>query len=342
MTTVQDAQGNALPAGNVPVMLSCSFDMTALDVVAPLHGSIQRFQIQGVPIEVHLPKAPPGMKLGSGESDDAPISCHNWDTRTQKPILYDIHRVMVFVDLQRTYAIADAALERVSPEFFSATSRAELKGIVAEGQAIAASALTLWIRTLRWKTLNWRIGQIQPARVDRPQQVYLVHGNTRRRFFSGPITIVVPGSIRVRKRAWNACGRALRTGQTPPLWLDFLFEGEHRIASQDLHGGIISLAIACELLIRALVLRPTNRRFVALLRRMKVSNILDQWKDVGPMGKRLNQAMDRDKLTRLLQLRNGIMHSGAVQTLKAPECRDLAKAVRTFVIAGTALGERVS
>jgi hypothetical protein len=341
MKTALDENGKALPAIDVPAMLRCNFRVNGLDIVSRLAGSSHRFKLKGVSIEVHLPKAPPKKDVGSIPEHE-PIFCHKWRSKTKTPIEYCVQSVTVYVALPQPLTIPEAALERVSSEFYSERKQEQLNRLLKENQAIAVDGLAIWLRTLRWKALHGSIGQMEINRTAEPRGGYLVHADTRRRFFSGPITFVVTGTKPITKRVWNACGNALQDGRTPPLWLDFLFEGQHRIVSRDLHGGIVCLAIACELLIRALVMRPTNRRFLRLLKRMKVSIILDQWKTIGPTATRLNAAMDHGKLRRLFKLRNDIMHNGAVQTLSDAECRDLGKAVRAFIIAGNSLGERVS
>jgi hypothetical protein len=252
------------------------------------------------------------------------LSCHTWRAKTRNTLQYDVRRVRVFVDLKRTLTVPEASIGRVDPYHHSKSARNALDKVVEDAERIAEEAFRLWVRTLRWKSHYASINQMLIEPMDVSYGAHLDHAETGQSFYS-PGGFVVGPSQPITRRMWNSVGRSLREGKTPPLWLDFLYEGEHRVASSDLHGGIVSLAIACELLMRRLVLRPTNRRFFPMLKRMQIGRLHDQWKNVGPTGKRLNAAMDHDKMKRLFDLRNGIMHRGDVRVLNETECRDLAE-----------------
>jgi hypothetical protein len=343
MQMIADESGTLHPAVDVPVMLKCFFLTKSLTIRAPLAGSMHRFKLHDrIPIEVHLPKAPPRKAIGDPDMrEHADLWCYVWRSKTKTPVEYVVRQVRLFVDLKCTLTIPQPALDRVDPSHHTKSARHDLDNVVESAEHLAEDAFRLWVRTLRWKSLNAHISQMLIEPMDVSHGAYLANLDTRKSFYSAPGIINVSGRKPITRRMWNSCGKALRDSKTPPLWLDFLFEGEHRVAASDLHGGIVSLAIACELLIRRLVMRPTNRRFFSLLKRRLVGNLLDQWSNIGPTGTRLNAAMDREKLKRLFDLRNGIMHRGEIGALKQSECRDLAKVARTFIVAGSVLGERV-
>jgi hypothetical protein len=343
MKQLPDEKGTLHPTVDVPVLLKAFFHTKGLVILAPLAGSVHRFKLEGIPIEVHLPKAPPRKQIGDPDMQEhLEIWCSAYRTKTKAPIEYVVRRIRLYVNLKHTMTIPEAALGKASPDHHSKSSQDALNSIVESAEKIAEEAFRLWVRTLRWKTLRSHINQMLIEPTDVASGSRLVHADTGLSFYAAPVSFAVNRWTPITRRMWNSCGKALRDAVAPPLWWDFLFEGEHRVRSSDLHAGIVSLAIACELLMRRLVMRPTNRRFFPLLKRMMIGNILDQWNNVGPTGKRLNAAMDHEKLKRLFDLRNGVMHRGEVRTLKASECQELSKVARTFIVAGSALGERVA
>jgi hypothetical protein len=343
MKQLPDETGVLHPAVDVPVVLTCSFQTRSLSIRAPLAAAVHRFKLHNkIPIEIHIPGAPPRRVIGtSSDYERYDLWCHSWRSKTRTPTVYDVRRVRVYVDLQRTLTVPEACIGKVSPVHHSKSARHALNAVVEDAERIAEEAFRLWLRTLRWKSGFASINQMLIEPLDVTQGGRLAHATTRKSFYSPPITFTVGPSETITRRVWNGCGKALRDGDTPPLWCDFLSEGQHRISSSDLHGGIVTLAIACELLMRRLVMRPTNRRFFRMLETMPIGKIRDQWSNMGPTSKRLNAAMDQVKLKRLFDLRNGIMHRGEVRALNDVECRELSKIARTFIMAGTKLGERI-
>ena len=327
----------------MPTVLKCFFQTKSLAIRAPLAGSIHRFKLHNrIPIEVHLPKAPPKKSIGDHNMNEhTDIYCYAWRAKTKVPVEFGIRRVRVMVDLKRTLTVPEACLNHVDPLRHSKSARHELDKVVEDAERIAEEAFRVWVRTLRWKTRYASINQMLIEPLDVSHGAYLTHADTLKAFYS-PIGIITVGPREpIARRMWNSCGKSLRDGKTPPLWLDFLFEGEHRVRSADLHGGVVCLAIACELLIRRLIMRPTNRRFLGMLKKREISVLLDHWQNIGPTGGKLNAAMNHGRLKRLFTLRNGIMHDGQIGILKDVECRELAKMARTFIMVGTKLGERI-
>ena len=342
MKQLPDETGTLRPAVDVPVKLRSTFGTESLFIRAPLAGSTHRFTFNQHRIEIHLPDPLPRKAVGDPEMrETAGLWCYSWRSKTKRPLNYEVRRVRVVVDLNRTLTIPQAALRKVSPKHHTKAAFKAFEDVVTSGERIAEDAFRLWVRTLRWKSLNARINQMNIEPTDVARGSRLVDASTGQAFYAPPITVSAGVTAPITRRIWNSCCKALRNQQTPPLWLDFLFEGEHRVASSDLHGGIVGLAIACELLMRRLVMRPTNRRFFPLLKKMEIGRIRDQWGNLGPTGKRLNAAFNNDRLKRLFDLRNGIMHRGEIRVLNQSECRELAKMARRFIVVGTALAERI-
>lgn len=306
-----------------------------LSIAPSLAGASHTFSYENALIEIRLPAAPKRPNLRLGRWDDDRIWCSSWRTGSHRPICFEVKSVDVFVDLRRRFAVPEEALGRVRLENFSATESTRLQGLLKRGEALVADGVDRWLRVLRWRSLRGYIGR--PERSSEPVRgADLVDFVSKRRFYSGPISVIASVSSPLPKRVWKRVGAALAQGLEPPIWYDFLFEGEHRLAVGDRTGGVIHLAISAESLLREVTARkharsPTHSEFRGLLNQVSVSRILDRWKALGFRSPGRKNAVDVPALKRLFEVRNRLMHRGDVQ-LDATECRALAKAVRNFVL----------
>jgi len=205
----------------------------------------------------------------------------------------------------------------------------------ASAAAIATEAHDRWLCTLRWKSLNGAIGQRRILGAASGWADYLMDSTTEKRFYSGGHFFTVGPERLITKRMWTAVANSLLAGEASPVWLDFLFEGEHRLMSDDLHGGIVCLAIACESIVRTLMTkhlkRPVNEAFASATNQVPIRRILDQWKNLGFWNPQWRQVTDIKKLQRLFELRNAVMHRGQDEFDKT-ECLDIAKWARSFIL----------
>jgi hypothetical protein len=316
------------------------FNVDRFEIVPRLAGASHRFTLNGWRVEVLLPSVPSrAERKKGGFSGDGrmfktdKISCTS--LRSGRPSEYEIHSVDVWVRLKRQIVIPIEALGRVNDSLFSASRREQLRRTMKRPSAIAEDALDRWLRILRWKTVNAAIGQWQHIGNKSGWSAYLYDSATRKRFYSGGHFFVVPGTQPVSKRTWNEVEQALQAGTEAPLWFDMLFEGEHRILVDDLHTGIVCLAIACETIVRRLMTRhltrPANETVAAHLSQMSIGRVFEQWKDLGFWSPRWQRATDLPRLRRLFQLRNAVMHRGDTR-FDSAECRAIATAARRFVV----------
>jgi hypothetical protein len=166
---------------------------------------------------------------------------------------------------------------------------------------------------------------------------YLQDSGSEKHFYTNSRVHIIQNARTLSRRVWRATGEALQDSRIqPPLWFDFLFDGEHRIGVGDLHGGIVSLAIACESLFRALLLLYLGEHddeIVNLMNQINISRIIDRWSHLRRV-QRWGAKVDLRKIKRLFELRNGIAHRGQIRDLKPSECADFAKAARAFVLLG--------
>ena len=298
-------------------------------------GAAHTFLFGGRPIEIRLPPRPKRERKGGGSWGDDRIWCSSWRTASERPLCFDVLSLDVFVDLKKPLGVPAESLGHVKLDHFSKGQRARFEKLAEQGEALATDALEHWLRVLRWKSLRPHIGRPQTSRGPL-HGVYLVDYSSKRRFYAGPISITAGVSCPLSKRIWHRTATALAQALEPPIWFDFLFEGEHRVASGDLSGSVIHLAIAAESLLREIVARkhaktPVDEEFRALLNQVSISRIVDRWKHLRLHQRSRAKAIELPAFKRLFELRNRLMHRGDGH-LDAAECRSLAKAVRTLLL----------
>jgi len=318
------------------------FKLSGFAIPPRLVGASHRFTVNGWPVEVVLPSRPRRGERHYGMRGNYKISCSEY--RSNRPLSWDIHQLDVLVTLRRRVSIPTVALERVNTLQFPPRRRAQFEQMCVVPHEVAGEAFDRWLSTLRWKTLRGEIGQREIVDPHSGWGTYLQDSVTRRPFYATHGIITVSRSSAISSLAWHQTGAFLANGDEPPIWFDFLFEGQHRVASDDLHGGIACLAIACESVVRALMRRhlkvPINDEIAENVNRVSISRLLDKWKVLGYWTAPWQSATDLPRLKRLFELRNSVMHRGNMDFDKA-ECQAVAKAVQTFVIHGSPVAERL-
>ena len=261
------------------------YQISRLTIVPSLAGASHIFPFEGKQVEIRLPDKPPKPRGSLDSWGTDRIACHGWYSKSGRPVCYNVSSVDVLVGLRTGATIPSAALGKVNVSLFSARQQRQLDRLASVGESTASRALDRWIRILRWRTLYSEIGQRAVKERSSGWSTHLIDRKSQNRFYAATQVFVVPADNTVSKRAWTAAEGSLTEGVAPPVWFDFLFEGEHRIASGDRHGGIISLAIACETLLRALFAQhatnPRNEEFLALLNTVPIGRILGKRKQLG-------------------------------------------------------------
>ena len=309
------------------------FPVGGLYVAPSIVGAVHRFQFDGASVEVQLPQRP---KLSKPRQFDPEADVRPVRWRGGRVLSFEVTQVTIFIDTGKRAHVPFNAVGTVKFSLFRPSEQKRLTRIADAAQHTALQVLDRWLRTLRWRSSIAAIGQRDIGGHHLGRSTYLVDAHTRERFISNPTVFVVPGSATVSRAAWTSTARFLMRGIDPPPWFDFLFEGQHRVRSRDLHSGVVCLAVACESVVRALLRqrhlkRPVNPKFSAMVDFLSIKTIIDDWKSLGFWDAQWEQATDIPKLRRLFELRNDVVHR-AKHSLDEPECRALVTAVRAFVL----------
>ena len=311
--------------------------MTKLEIAPSLVGSSHRWPFDNKEAEIRLPQKP---EWRDGILGNDKISCgsfRRYGTRLQ-PLVFDIHSVDLMILLPGKRVIPNETLGRVSDEGFTKRQRSSLDRLCEDVASMSDKAFEYWLRVLRWVTMNSKIGQ--PSVIDNQSgwSTHLLDETSGQPFYASGQTYLVPAQYPISKREWRRAQELLHCAEEPPIWVDFLFEAEHRLDNGDLHGGILSLAIGCESLLKKLfslhARRPTNEKFLQLIDHTPTRAIIAAWEDLGFKTKAWKNAFDKKALNALYEERNRIVHRGRVKGLRATECIRYAAAVRKLVVYG--------
>jgi len=270
--------------------------------------------------------------------DQRRVILDKWKTAGNVPLEYQVNDVDLEVDIERTIRVPEAML-RFPPNQFGLLQPKEQKqldGVVTTMGGLAGRAFGYWLQVLRWKS---KIGHIGEARVQ-----YAGHGGrgavlreevTGARLWLQPNVITAVGSTAVSLTEWNATQTALTASKRSPIWFDFIFDSDIRINNNDLTGGILSLAIALEVNVRAIFSRDLRRLSVepVLLEIFDQTNLralLNRIKRLKHWDQQWEQAADLSSFNTIMNYRDRVMHSAATEKLDAKELRRLNATVKEF------------
>ena len=287
------------------------YNLRDLEIAPSVVGQSHKFIHANRPVEVRLPEKP---RRHKGQLRNDRISCTAfklYGTR-KKPLYYEVYSVDLLTELPKPRAVPEEAIGRVDATLLTKRLRLTLKRASNASADLSDQALEYWLRVMRWVTHNSRIGQPMTVGLESGWSTYLLESISEKAFYAPGHVMNVPASHPVSMREWNKAQEILSSSLYPPLWIEYLFEAEHRLRSNDLQGAVISLAISTESLVRALfslhAKKPANSEFLKLIDRLSIGAIIDSWGRLGFKSPSWKAAFDRRQLKALFAVRNQIMH----------------------------------
>ena len=243
------------------------------------------------------------------------------------------------MDVARKSKVPSNALDKVNVSLFSKSEKERFDNIAHQATRVLNRAFDYWIDILRWKTKNPKICTPIEKRRLTLWATYLIDRSNKSRFYSPGLVFMAEGENPVKKREWTAAQKALENSAEVPIWFHYYAEAHHRLSVDDRRGFILSLAIASETLIRALMegflKTPINNDVIALINSISIGRILDRWRKIGFNSRRwLDQTANLKEVKKVFELRNAIMHRGQSPTIIKKDCEKLMKAVLSFIEEG--------
>lgn len=154
----------------------------------------------------------------------------------------------------------------------------------------------------------------------------LINADTGTRFYTPPLgnTVVVPAQPIMTFTAWTQIDSALKAGEEPPMWHEYVTSAHQRMESGDKLAAILDLAVAAEARIRRFLNDnpPKSLKGKKAIRNLKIADVFSGWSSYGfPAFSELASTQ------KLFTVRNGIMHSGTHKDADAPFFKIAAGAV---------------
>jgi hypothetical protein len=244
----------------------------------------------------------------------------------------------VLVSIPGTTPIPEEALTRPVKAFdlFTEQRQQQLNELADENSKIARRAFDLWIRTLRWKADDSRIGLPELHGPETEWTTYLRDKKTLKEVWGATTVIRIPGRVVITTDTWNKASASLSSGQPVPIYWDLLYDAIGQLERGDLQRTIVDAAVATETYMRTKVHEGLPTDLDASLKdyidRAPVRRVADKF-----FLERLNEQQSKTyrtikkDLISLFEDRNTILHSGQKYGLTEQYCCKLIESVRKLV-----------
>jgi hypothetical protein len=331
---------------NVELEAWTRFDTTNFDVAPDLLGQSHVFTLEGHDISISLPSADRVAGLserGIETFSDDRVHIRGWHKQDGRPELLAVavHDVDVVISIPgRTSLPEEARSEEITHDSYSEQQKEHLHKLADDYSNLASNAFDLWIRTLRWKTGNYRIGLSYSGGTMTPEaRTEIREKDTRHRLWAGAVTINAYMPVPKKAEVWDMVGAALSAGESPPIYYDLLFSAYADLERGDLQRAIVDAAVAAETYIKTIVYDGLPPDLDAPVReyieRANISVVRERFfpARLDAEQKKRNSTL-KPKLEQLFKHRNDIMHTqhkGRKKGLTADDCKTLLKSVRDLV-----------
>jgi hypothetical protein len=317
-----------------------------LGVAPELLGQAHVFTFDGHGIAISLPSdesLPADAKQGEGFIGDR-LSVNSWQ-RAQDGGLQirrvDVHNVDVVVDIPGRTAVPEEALNRPirADQLFSEQQQKHLDKLASKYGNIARRAFDLWIRTMRWKADDSRIGVPEVRDAETGWGTRIREKTTQKDVWAETQIFVVPAESIVTIEVWNEVSATLDSGHYPSIYCDLLYDAMAHLERGDLQRAVVDAAVAAETYMRTIVQQGFPDDLDASLQEyINEANIRPVFKKLFPAHldtpqNKIPKALNSN-LHKLFDDRNKIMHfmhSGQKKAITAQDCHKYIRTVRALI-----------
>ncbi len=263
---------------------------------------------------------------------------------TDVPTCYWISDVDLFLDLSGLVSLRRETLE-LRPNAYDVVPEPEQRDLelrITKARDVAERAFDLWVRTLRWKALEWEYVRMPVRRIVNNFGGRMVDVETRKTVWIAPHTVTARGPQYVTLDQWNDVENSLRQGSSPPVYYDLYFDACEHLEIGDARRACIDLAIACETFLGFLVASKTPQETPESIREyVERANIRQVCDNIVPplLTKDNRKIYHKDIapiLAKLFKSRNDILHRGTDPTLSADRCEGFRSAALSLFSLKTA------
>ncbi|MGL4608700.1 MAG: hypothetical protein ACRCYY_03300 [Trueperaceae bacterium] len=280
----------------------CRFPMSHLCVEPCLLGKSHKFKFENFNIILSLPAKNEVTKFKV--SQEHRITYHQWDeiNGKEKPTCYWVGEIDIKTDIEE-------------------------EGKAEDAEEIALKSLDIWLRTLRWKSLNCKIG-----RVNFNNNPYTIGKNCIIERKSGKYVSSIGHRGRLEKaflttkKIWTATQKALEVEGLPPIWYDLFSDAVESYRLNDYRKMVIDCAVSCELLLHDLFeksLPRSMRNKTKMLKHFEKMNITqlrsDHIRELLPTTEHEKYDDLNKVLKELFEARNSLLHKGSTSQKRSRE-----------------------
>jgi hypothetical protein len=307
------------------------FSLDRFCIAAEVVGARHTFCYFEKQVSVELPRE-------EGPPLDGDLWCYAWRTEGNVPINYQVRTIKLRVAVGDEIVVPEEAL-KISPrrdELFTESERKRLDKLIDDFSALAVDAFRYWLSVLRWKSGVGHIGEPQVKYADHSSGgAALQDSATGHRFWLQPHVIAAQGSKVITLSEWQSAQQALSDSKNPPIWFEFVFEGEQRINNRDLIGAALSLAIGLEAIVRTLATHHLSTQSVEpliyeIVDRANLRSILTRLRCLSFWNKDWERIVDFSEFNVLMNYRDRIMHSADTKDLTEQRLRKLLAKVKAL------------
>lgn len=253
----------------------------------------------------------------------------------REPMGIDVGSVKVCIEgLHFSIPSVAAVHPAINMCLFNEQQKEELNKQSDDFYFLAERAVNYWLRVVWWKTGFHMITRLSGIAQGGFDGGALVNADAGTRFYTPRVgrTIMFPAQPIMQAFMWSEIDSALKAGQEPPIWHDYLTSAHQRMASGDRLAAMLDLAVASEARIRTFLESQlpagVSKGFRRAARRQNMSDVLTHWRDFG-----LPDFPDLACLKTLFQIRNGIMHSGREERANVQFFKSTASVVAALLMA---------
>ena len=307
------------------------FRTPGLDIQPELVGAIHRFKLDENSVQISLPKL---NKL----EDKKILSLSSWqeDGDERIPIGYSVGEIEVTLSVAKQIALPISILERQpnAYEIVSSSMQDELKSIAASNTQLAEKAVSLWSRTMRWKTGDGYIARGEFKSINSGWGATLLDVDTKKRLWTYHEPIVLFMTSSVKTTDWELAGKSLADGEEPPVFIDIFFDAQMHLRAGDLRRALVDIAVAAETYIRHIVLEalPSDLSQSAkdLIDRTSISQLMEKlfFESLERLKKSEIASDVKTKIRELFKARNSALHRGKLENIDKETCTKYIDAVR--------------
>jgi hypothetical protein len=216
-------------------------------------GREHRFAFDQNMITVKLPLLEHADR-GEGYDEIASVRVRSADG---KPRDYEILKVDVEVSRGNRLVFPPEVLSQPPNAFelFSEQEQTHFNELSSQYESIAERAFEYWIRIVRWTCDDFLLGRDRGKGFHSDWGTRLADAETGKHVWI-PTAIFQARSYRtVSLQEWEAIQESLSAGLYPPAYIEHKHDAEEYIERGDHRRALVDLAVACELFLRAMVIR---------------------------------------------------------------------------------------